>query len=597
MLKLDDTTRMQADVRAGIASARPLLVRAAVFSVAVNILMLTGPLYMLQLYDRVLASRSGATLLALTVLAVALYGASSVIDFVRSALIARAASRFETRIADRAFDAAVDLARLSPSSAGDAPFRDVRAIRQALNSGAVISIFDAPFAPFYLMIVFMLHWSLGVLALAGALALVALAVINERISRKTIAAQMESQQASDALAGAAMRNAATADALGMRGAMRARWRALNDSVGDARGGDRMLSITSATKTGRLALQSLILGLGAWLAIRGVVTGGVMVAASIIAARALAPVEMAIGQWRLIGAGMQAFTRLNRILAAAPANEDRTALPPPSGRLTLERVFVRPVGVQKPVLKNISVSVSPGEALGVIGPSGAGKSTLARVMAGVEPIASGAVRLDGADIFQQPRDVIGRAIGYLPQETELFTGTIRENIARFREDAIDEDIVAAAREAGALDLILAQADGFETRIAERGPTLSVGQRQRVGLARALYGRPALVILDEPNAALDAEGEAALVAAIVKLKARGAAVVIVAHRPSALVQVDRLLFLVDGEQRALGPRDEVLARITGPRVSPTMIGQPLATQQPNARVTQDLGHDGGTSLSNG
>jgi PrtD family type I secretion system ABC transporter len=587
MAKAVELKDLPTELRAGIVAARPLLARAAFFSVAVNLLMLTGPIYMLQLYDRVIASRSSATLFVLTVLAIGLYIASTVIDYARSAIIARAAARFDAAIADKGFDAAIDLTRLSAGAAGDAPFRDMRAIRQVMSSGAVIAFFDAPFAPFFLFVVFMLHWSLGLLATVGAAALVGLAIVNERASRKAIAEQMQSQQASDALSGAVMRNAAAADALGMRGALRTRWRTLGAAAGETASGDQMMAISAASKTGRMLLQSLILGLGALLAIKGAVTGGVMVAASIIAARALAPIELAIGQWRQIGGAIQSLRRLAKMFALAPASAERTALPAPKGRLSLERVFAQPQGARKPVLKGISCDIEPGEALGVIGPSGAGKSTLARVMVGVEPIVSGAVRLDGADLFQQQRDIVGRSIGYLPQETELFAGTIRQNIARFAPDASDEDVVAAAKDAGAYEMILAQPDGFETMIAERGAALSVGQRQRVGLARALFGRPVLIVLDEPNAALDAEGEAALSAAILACKARGAAVIIIAHRPSAIAHVDKLLMLVDGEARAYGPRDEVLQKLAGGRVAPMT---PI-------RRAPEGGENAGPSRSNG
>ncbi|MCA8888548.1 MAG: ATP-binding cassette domain-containing protein, partial [Parvularculaceae bacterium] len=298
---------------------------------------------------------------------------------------------------------------------------------------------------------------------------------------------------------------------------------------------------------------------------GEVTPGVMIAASIIAARALAPVEQAIGQWRILGSTVVAWKRLQKFLDSAPNHEDKLELPAPSGHLRLDRVFLQPAMAKKPVVKSITLEARPGEALGIIGPSGAGKSTLARGMIGIERVVAGEVRLDGADLTAWNREEVGRYIGYLPQESELFDGTVAQNIARFDASATDAEVVAAAKAAGALQLILALPEGFETQIGDRGQRLSVGQRQRIGLARALFRDPVLIVLDEPNANLDAEGDNALSSAVLALKQRGATVVIIAHRPSAIAHVDKLVMLVDGEMRAYGPRDEVLNKIAPGQVA--------------------------------
>lgn len=549
------------EMKEAFQAAKPLVVRAAVFSAVVNLLMLTGPIYMLQLYDRVLSSRSMPTLVVLTLLIVGLYAAMGVLDFVRTALVARSAARFDAKLSDAAFNAAVEGARSSGGQAGDAPLKDLRTIRQAVGSSAVIAFFDAPFAPLYLLLVFLLHWALGLTALIGAGALIVLALMNERASRDSLKVALDSATASDQAMAAILRNAAATDAMGMRGALKSIWHghATKSQMSNASAGDVINVYGAATKAGRMLLQSLILGVGALLVIGQATTPGVMIAASIITGRALAPVEQSIGQWRLIGAAIAAWKRLEKFLSAAPKQSEKISLPAPKGHLKVDRLYVQPALAKKPIVKGVSVEIRPGEAVGIIGPSGAGKSTLARAMVGVERVVSGEVRLDGADLLAWNRDEVGRHVGYLPQEAELFAGTVAQNIARFDPTATDGEIIAAAQSAGAMQVVLSLPDGFETDVGERGQRLSVGQRQRIGLARALFRDPVLVVLDEPNANLDSEGDIALLNAIVDLKKRGAAVVVVAHRPSAITAVDRLLLIVDGEQRAYGPRDEVMAKL--------------------------------------
>lgn len=557
------------EVRAAVEEGRPLILRAAAFSAVVNLLALTGPVYMLQLYDRVLSSRSVPTLAVLTLLVIALYAAFGVLDFVRIALVNRAAARLDERLGDRAFDVAADSARHLGAARADTPIKDLKTIRQAVGSPAAVAMFDAPFTPFYFLLVFMLHWSLGVLAVLGAAALAGLAILNEKSSREAMRTSLETSAQSDAVLGGVLRNLAAADAMGMRGRLKQIWTGLvaNFGLESAAVGDRINAYGAASKTARMLLQSLILGLGAFLAIMQEVTPGAMIAASIIAARALAPIEQAIGQWRLVGAGLAAWRRLVDSLAVAPARTEKIVLPAPAGRLKLDRVYCQPGVAKRPIVKNVSFEAAPGEVIGVIGPSGAGKSTLARAIMGVERVVAGEIRLDDADLLAWDREEFGRYAGYLPQESELFDGTIAQNIARFDETATDEEIVAAAKAAGAMQMILNLPDGFETTIGERGSRLSVGQRQRIGLARALFRDPVLVVLDEPNSNLDQEGDQALSAAIGALKARRATVILVAHRPSALAHVDKLALIVDGDLRAFGPRDEVLQKHAPLRAVPT------------------------------
>ncbi|MEQ8934778.1 MAG: type I secretion system permease/ATPase [Amphiplicatus sp.] len=541
-------------------AARRHALEAAGFSFFVNLLMLTGPLYMLQIYDRVLSSRSYETLAVITLLTVMLFAAMALLDFVRGALLSRSASEFERRLKRLTFDFSIEATRRT-STVGDQPLRDLRQIRQFVAGPALTAVFDAPWTPLFLLIVFMMHWLLGVVALVGLIVLLVMAVINERQSRAANASAQSLTGEADRVALASIRNASAVDAMGMRGALRSRWSALSEAADDQvlQATDVIGGMTAASKAFRLFLQSAILGTGAYLAINDVVSPGAMIAASIISGRALAPVEVVTGQWRGFAMALSAYKRLKTYIGSAGEERERTALPAPSGALAIEKLYCQPGGAKRPVLKNLSFGLAAGEALGVIGPSAAGKSTLARAIVGVENIASGEIRLDGASLAQWSRDALGAHVGFMPQEVELFAGTAAQNIARFTENPPHEAIIAAAMAAGAHEMILGFPDGYDSEIGDRGQHLSAGQRQRLGLARALYGDPVLVVLDEPNSNLDADGETALGDAVKSLKARGATTVIVAHRQSAVAFVDKLLVLADGEIRAFGPRDEILAKI--------------------------------------
>ncbi len=549
-----------------LRAARRVAVEAAVFSLFVNLLMLTGPLYMLQIYGRVITSHSYETLAVLTLLVIILFAAMAALDYARNALLARAAGAFEETMKQATFDMTMEASRIGLSTV-EQPLRDLRQIRQFLASPALVAVFDAPWAPIFLAVVFMMHWLLGLVALAGLVTLAVLVFVNEGMSRKANSSAMTLSSEADRQAAAALRNASAADAMGMRARLRQRWIDLSNEANTnlLSATDTIGGLSAASKALRLFLQSAILGTGAYLAIRSEVTPGVMIAASIIAGRALAPIEIVTSQWKNFALSAAAYQRLKTFVEAFPPLTERTELPAPQGELALEKVYCQPPGIKQPILKNISFGIAKGEALGLVGPSAAGKSTLARAIVGVEHCISGVVRLDGANLAHWDRDALGRHIGYLPQEVELFAGTAAQNIARFDDKAAAADIIAAAEEAGAHQMILSLPEGYDTDIGDRGARLSAGQRQRLGLARALFGDPALVVLDEPNANLDSEGEAALGEAMQKVKARGATIIIIAHRPSAIAFVDKLLFVVNGEVRAFGPRDEVLRQIAPKQVS--------------------------------
>ncbi len=548
------------------AAVRRLLGEAGFFSLFVNLLMLTGPIYMLQMYDRVLSSRSVETLAVITGLTVVLFAAMGLLDFARGALLSRSGARFEDELKPVTFDISMDAARVG-AGGSDQAMKDLRQIRQFVASPALTAVFDAPWTPIFLAIVFLMHWLLGIVALAGLVVLLGLAIINERSSRAAMRRAQTVTNETDRLALSALRNAAAADAMGMRGSLRRRWLGLSGAASDQNvlATDAIGGLTAASKATRLFLQSAILGTGALLAIKGDVTPGVMIAASIITGRALAPIEVVTSQWRNFALTSAAYKRLKKFIAVAPPESERTALPAPRGEVMVEKLYCQPGGARKPVVKNVSFKIAAGEAIGIVGPSAAGKSTLARAIVGVETPRAGEVRLDGASLSHWDRDALGPHLGFLPQEVELFAGTAAQNIARFSDNPDAEKVIAAAKAAGAHEMILTFEDGYDTEIGERGAHISAGQRQRLGLARALYGDPALVVLDEPNANLDGEGEAALARAVQGLKARGATTVIVAHRPSAIAFVDKLLLLVDGEVRAFGPRDEILQKIAPNQVA--------------------------------
>ena len=524
-------------------------------------LALTGSIYMLQLYDRVLPSHSVSTLVGLTLVMLLLYAGFGVFDVLRTRMMSRIGIRIERNLRDRVFSAVMLLPlRAGPRGDGLQPVRDADQIRGFLSGQGPTALFDLPWIPFYLGLVYLLHPWLGILGAAGAVLLVALTILTETRSRTSVRDGAVTGTARQTLGEAARRNAEAIRALGMGARLTASWSSLNEKHLAHQVGATDVAGTygALSKVIRMVLQSAVLGLGAYLVIQGQATAGVMIAASILVSRALAPIEIAIANWRGFIAARQSAKRLSKLLSLVPECTNVMSLPKPARSLDVEGLFVTAPGQQRMILQNVSLSLGAGDGLGVIGPAAAGKSTLARTLVGAWLPQRGTVRLDGAALDQWSPDALGCHLGYLPQDIELFDGTVAENIARFDPDAKGDAIIAAATQAGVHDLILRLPEGYQTKIGEGGTALSAGQRQRVALARALYGDPFLVVLDEPNSNLDAEGDAALTKAIASVRARGAIIVVIAHRPSALAGLDRLMVLANGQVQSFGPKDEVLRK---------------------------------------
>lgn len=526
--------------------------------------MLTGPLFMLQVYDRVLASRSLPTLVALTLLVCVLYGFYAFVEWLRARMAIRFAGTIDEAIAADLFRAAVRL-RLMPAGTTEAdPVRDLDSLRQFASGPGPLALFDLPWMPVYLAIVFLFHPLLGWLATGGALIITTLLIVNELLSRRpsedlTRAVTLRQVRTEDARL-----DAEPVMAMGMLDAVTTRWGAAASAMVAAqhRAADWTSFYASITKAFRFLLQSGVLAVGAFLVIEGEMTAGLMIAASIVTSRALAPVEQVVAQWRGFLSARQALRRIGLLLERFAAPSRTMQLPMPTESLAVRQLATGPGPQQKPLVAGINFSLRAGEALGVLGLSGSGKTSLARAIVGVWPVLQGEVRLDGSELFHFDQAQLGAAIGYLPQVVDLFDGTVAENISRFRPHASSEAVLRAAALAQTHELITALPEGYDTRLGERGAVLSAGQRQRIGLARALYGDPFLIVLDEPNSNLDFEGDAALTAALTAAKQRGAIVIIVAHRPSAIAAADKILFLQNGRQTAFGPKDDVLRSITQP-----------------------------------
>ncbi len=546
------------ELRRTRAESRSLYWLVALFSLFANLLMLTGPLYMLSVYDRVLGSRSEATLVALSLLVLFLYGIMGILDHTRSRIMARVGARFQTRLDRRVFDAVVRKSAVAPDLQTQSGLADLEAVQRLLTSPVLMAFFDLPWTPIFVAGIFMFHPMLGWLAVAGGVLLIVIAFLNQWLSRAPqLRAGIAGQQASS-MSDQIRIEAETVQAMGMRGAAFTRWskarsRALQEQIAATDVGG---TFTSLTKTLRLFLQSAMLGLGAYLVLRNEMTAGAMIAGSILLGRALAPVELMLNQWPVVQRATEGWDNLTELLGTVQPEHTRTALPKPTARLVAKSLTVVPPGEKQASLRGVSFELNPGEALGVIGPSGAGKSTLARCVTGVWQPAGGTIRLDGAALDQYDPDVLGRHIGYLPQRVQLFDGTIAENIARLAETPDDAAVVQAARQADAHEMILAFPDGYDTRIHAGQQRLSGGQIQRIGLARALYADPVILVLDEPNSNLDNDGTEALNKAIRAMKARGRSIMIMAHRPSAIAECEMLLILDQGKRAAFGPKDEVL-----------------------------------------
>ncbi|XWN32260.1 MAG: type I secretion system permease/ATPase [Devosia sp.] len=544
-----------------IASARRTFVAVALFSCVVNILMLTGPLFMLQIYDRVLTSRSVSTLVALALLVVGLYLFMGIVDLIRYRVLTRIGHRFDEDVGRTAFLTQLSApVRFGPLAANNEPVRDVDQLRQFFSSPGVTALFDMPWLPIYVGIVYLIHPWLGYLAMAGAVVLFLIALMTDRFARPAMRTSAELSGQRNAIVDSGRRNSEVLHGMGMLDAVGGVWDKVNDKflAANARAADVVGFSSVASKVFRLFLQSAVLALGAYLAILEIISPGAMIAASIIMARGLQPVEMAVQNWRQMLSAQQAYRRLGKTLGEPPG-EPPLSLPAPKREMVVDNVTVIPPGSRTPTLLDIRFKIGKGMALGIIGQSGSGKSTLARALVGVWQPVRGSVNLDGAPLSQFPPAQLGRHLGYLPQDVELFAGTIAENISRFDPNVTDEAVVEAAKTAGCHDLILAQKDGYSTAMGDQGATLSAGQRQRIALARALYGHPFLIVLDEPNSNLDGFGDSALNRAILACKQRGAIVVVVAHRPAALSATDKLALIEGGRLADFGDRDDVLKKV--------------------------------------
>ena len=554
------TTSGQGEISAALRAYRSVFVIVALFSAVINLLLLVPSIYMLQVYDRVLPSRNETTLIMLTGIMVGLYVLSGLIEYVRSRVVIALGEQFDRRLSDRVYEAAFRRGLNSPGQSAGQAVTDLTSLRQFMTGSALFAFFDAPWFPVYLAVIFAFDPILGWFATAGTVVLVLLAWINERITHTPMKQAAQSAIVSDNLATNTLRNAEAIHAMGMLGGVRARWRDVHRSflASQSTASDRSAGVAALSKFIRMTEQSLVLGIGAALVIRNELTPGMMVAASILAGRALSPVDQVIASWRQFSSARGANARLRELLARHPAQTTGLPLPQPRGQASLKGVSVVPPGRESPVLQGIDLEIAPGEVLGVVGASGSGKSSLARVLLGIWPAQSGVVRLDGADIQQLSRDAIGPSLGYLPQDVELFAGTVADNIARFGTPA-PEAVVSAAQMAGVHDLILRLPKGYDTVLGDGGGGLSGGQKQRLGLARAIYGMPKLLVLDEPNSNLDDAGEIALLAAMAQMRRAGSAVVLITHRASTLAACDRLLVLHEGAVQMSGTRAEVIAQM--------------------------------------
>jgi PrtD family type I secretion system ABC transporter len=572
----------RSEIAAVLLASRMAFASTALFSCLVNILMLTGPLFMLQVYDRVLTSGSVPTLVTLIAIVIALYAYYGFLEYLRARILVRIGRRVEERLRNRVFDSMAEHALRRTQGISGQPVNDLATIRQFLSGQGPFAFLDMPWVPVYLLVIFLMHWVLGVASVIAAIVIFILALWSEKATRGPLAEANSAMVKSSIMTDESRRNSEALHSLGMRSAIRKKWADMQQVALDHQtiANDIGSSLSAASRVLRLMVQSGILALGAYLALQHEISAGAMIAAAIIMGRALAPVEQAVASWQQFLSFRKALERLGDILASVPAVANRMKLPKPTGKLEVENLIIQMPGAEKPVLQGISFTVEPGEGIGVIGPTGAGKSTLARALVGVMPITRGTVRLDGATHDQRDIDETGKLIGYLPQDIQLFDGTAAQNIARFDVEANPEKIVEAAQLANVHDLIMRLPKGYDTPLGENGARLSAGQRQRVALARCLYGDPVLFVMDEPNSNLDAEGEAALDRAIRVSMARGASVVVIAHRPSALASIQQILVLSEGRTVALGPRDEILQKVlnrpasgnaptTKPPAKPTLI----------------------------
>ena len=565
----DSRFQHQEVIAAGVRAALPVFATVVVFSFFINLLLFVSPLYMLQIYDRVITSRSETTLLSLTILAAILIGVYAALETLRSRLLVRAGLLLDEKIAEPVFNA-VHRGNLRQPGANHAQaLRDVDTVREFLTGAGLIALCDAPWFPLFVFAAFLLHPWFGYIALGASALTLSLTLLNEIATKKSLNAANSAATTANQTAQSMSRNTEVLQAMGMLRAIKTSWTQQHGSTLtlQALASDRAGVIVAGTKFFRIFMQTAILGTGAYLVIQRELSAGQMIAASILIGRAMQPIEVVVGNWKGFVAARSAFGRIRGLFSLAGAEPERMSLPRPHGALQIaDLIAAAPGHGNSPILKGLSFNLEPGEIIGVVGPSAAGKSSLARVLVGVWPVLRGAVRLDGSDLSHWNSEELGRYVGYLPQDVELFAGTVAQNIARF-QDVDAESVISAAQLAGCHDLIQRLSLGYNTQIGDGGQALSGGQRQRIGLARALYGNPSLIVLDEPNANLDSAGEEALLAAIQKLRATRTTAAIITHKINVLAGADKILIMADGTVQAFGTREAILPRLIGPRAIPS------------------------------
>jgi len=572
------------EMLAALTAYKRAFFNIGLFSAVINLLMLAPALYMLQVYDRVLASGNQMTLLMLTLMILGLFGLMGALEWVRSQVVIRLGTQMDMRLNQRVYDAAFEAQLRTGSPAAAQALNDLTSLRQFATGNALFAFFDAPWFPVYLFVIFMFSPWLGLLALGGAVLLMILAWVNQHVSQAPLKAASELSVQATQQASAHLRNAEAIEAMGMLDTLRGRWLAQHTAflAQQNLASEKTATVSAWSKGVRLALQSLVLGLGALLAVQGQITAGMMIAGSILMGRVLSPIDQLIGVWKQWSSARLAYQRLEALLHSYPARAQRMALPAPRGELAVEQLSASAPGTRRATLANLSFTLPAGQVLGVIGPSGCGKSTLARLLIGVWQPLAGKVRLDGAELSQWDKHRLGPHLGYLPQDIQLFAGTIAQNIARFAEVDADK-VLAAAQLAGVHQLILQLPEGYETRLGEGGAGLSGGQKQRIGLARALYGLPAVIVLDEPNSNLDEAGEQALLQAIAQLKQHKRTLILITHKPNVLTLTDQLLILREGQLQAFGPTAKVL-------------GAPAAAKPAAAKPAMNVSYRLGTAEAN-
>ncbi len=574
--KRSDQVRPGTELRHALLACRSAFIGIGVMSGLINLLMLTGSLYMLEVYDRVLPSRSVPTLVGLTLLVGVLFLFHGLLDAIRARVLIRIGNSLDEELSPKVFNALVRLPlRAKVTSDGLQPLRDLDQVRSYIGGPGPAALFDLPWMPVYLGICFAFHPLIGVAALCGGVILIALTITTEIKTKAPMAAASQHGAQRNALAEASRRNAEVLQALGMAGNLSTSWAKSNAQYMEQqrRANDVTATIGSVSRIVRLALQSGVLGIGAYLVIYQLATPGIIIAASILTSRALAPVEMVIGSWKGFVAARQGWRRLSELLRVMGSTAEPMQLDDAKEKLAVAAAAVVPPGGRTPVASDITFSLTRGDGLGIIGPSASGKSSLARALVGVWPLARGSIRLDGAALDQWAPDQLGRNIGYLPQDVELFAGTVAANIARFEPESNSAKVVEAAKVAGVHELILNLPQGYDTDIGDRGAALSAGQRQRIALARCLYREPFLVVLDEPNSNLDAAGDEALTKAIHQIRQRGGIVIVIAHRPAALAGVNSVMVMTDNKMQDIGPKDEIMKRLLRPAQRGPEVAAPL------------------------